>query len=161
MNTVQRVPTTQQGMLKMRAELDRMKKEDRPRIVDAIASARALGDLKENAEYHSAKEQQGLLEAKISKLEDQISRAQVIDVSKMENDGKVIFGTTVHLENQEDSKQLNFTIVGEFEADVSAGKLSVGSPMARAVIGKYEGDIITVNTPSGPVEYEILSVLYG
>ena len=137
-----------------------MKRVNRPAIVKAIAAARALGDLKENAEYHAAKEEQGLLESKIAQLEDQVSRSQVIDISNMVNDGKAIFGSTVTLENQETEKQITFTIVGEYEADVNAGKLSVTAPMVRGVIGKYVEDIITVITPSGPVEYEILTVKY-
>ena len=160
MSTLQRVPVTKNGMQQMRDELERMKKVDRPAVVSAIAAARALGDLKENAEYHAAKEQQGLLEAKISQLEDQVSRAQIIDTSSMKNDGKVVFGSTVMLENQENEKQIRFTIVGEFEADVDNNKLSVVAPIARAVIGKTVGDIAVVNTPGGTVEYEILSVDY-
>lgn len=158
---VDRVPVTKNGLQQMRDELDKMKRIDRPKIVKAIAAARALGDLKENAEYHAAKEQQGILEAKINKLADQISRSQVIDTANLENDGKAVFGCKVVLENQEDGKQLTFTIVGEFEADVNAGKLSVTSPIARAVIGKYVEDIVLVSTPSGPVEYELLSVNYN
>lgn len=157
---VSRVPVTKDGLQQMREKLDQMKRIDRPAIVKAIAAARALGDLKENAEYHAAKEEQGLLESKIAQLEDQVSRSQVIDISNMVNDGKAIFGATVTLENQETEKQITFTIVGEYEADVNAGKLSVTAPMVRGVIGKYVEDIITVITPSGPVEYEILTVKY-
>ena len=160
MNIVQRVPVTKAGIEQMRQELSRMKKVDRPAIVLAIATARALGDLKENAEYHAAKEQQGLLEAKISQLEDQVSRSQVIDLSTMTNDGRVVFGSTISLENQENEKKVQFTIVGQFEADLSQNKLSIISPMARAVIGKMLGDIVAVKTPAGLVEYEILSVDY-
>ncbi len=161
MTTLQRIPVTQEGILALRKELTRLKQTERPLITEAIARARALGDLKENAEYHAAKDQQGLIEAKIAKMEDQMSRAQVIDISKMKNEGKVIFGTTVTLENTETNEQRTFTIVGEFEADIKAGKLSITAPMARAVIGKWVDEIITVNTPSGPVEYTILSVQYG
>ena len=155
-----RVPVTKAGLQKMRDSLDQMKKIDRPRIVDSIARARELGDLKENAEYHAAKEQQGLLEAKIAKLEDQISRSQLIDTASMTNDGKVIFGSRVTIENQDNDKQMTFAIVGEFEADVEAGKLSVASPIARALIGKYVDDEALVETPAGQVEYVILKVDY-
>ena len=157
---VARVPVTKNGLQQMRDKLDNMKKVERPKIVQAIAAARALGDLKENAEYHAAKEQQGLLESKIAKLEDQISRSQIIDISKIKNDGKVIFGSTITIENQNDQKKITFTIVGEFEADVNAGKLSVTAPIARAVVGKFIEDIVVVNTPAGQVEYEILDVQY-
>ena len=150
---MQRTPVTPEGILALRKELKHLKQTERPRISQAIAHARALGDLKE-------KDEQGLLQARIDQLEDQVSRAQVIDVSKMKNDGSVIFGTTVTLKNDETGKNLTFKIVGESEADAGAGKLSVTAPMVRAVVGKKVDDDVAVNTPSGPVEYTILSVEY-
>ena len=161
MNTLQRIPITPNGISALREQLNQLKHTERPAISDAIARARALGDLKENAEYHAAKDQQGLIEAKISKLEDTIGRAQVIDVTKMKNEGKVIFGSTVTLENINTDEEKVFTIVGESEADVNEGKISVTSPIARAVVGKWIDEVVTVNAPSGPIEYTILSVRYG
>lgn len=133
---------------------------ERPRIVNAIADARAHGDLKENAEYHAAREQQGFNEGRIQELEAKLANAQVIDVTAINNEGKVIFGSTVKLINQDDDKESQYQIVGEDEADIKAGRLSVSSPIARALVGKFEGDVVDVTTPNGIVHYEIMQVEY-
>ncbi|MFZ2314629.1 MAG: transcription elongation factor GreA [Gammaproteobacteria bacterium] len=156
---MQKVPMTIEGAEKLREELDRLKHIDRPRIINAIAEARAHGDLKENAEYHAAREQQSFAEGRILEIESKLSLAQVIDVTKMENTGRVIFGATVKLVN-EAGKELHYKIVGEDEADVESNKISVTSPVARGMIGKYEGDSIQVNTPEGASSYEIIEVSY-
>jgi len=150
-----KVPMTIEGAERLRAELKQLKSVDRPRITQAIAEARAHGDLKENAEYHAAKEQQGLSEARIREIESKLADAQVIDVTQIKPTGKVIFGVTVHLLNLDTDKTVIYRIVGEDEADLKQGKLSVASPMARALIGKSEGDEVVVNAPSGAIEYEI------
>lgn len=147
------------GAEKLREELDRLKHVERPRIINAIAEARAHGDLKENAEYHAAREQQSFAEGRIQEIESKLSLAQVIDVTKMDNEGKVIFGATVKLVNDE-GKELNYQIVGEDEADIANHKISVTSPVARGMIGKYEGDAIQVQTPDGIISYEIIEVSY-
>ena len=144
----------------MREELKKLKSEDRPRIIDAIATAREFGDLKENAEYHAAKEQQSLSEARIKDIESKLSNAQVIDIKNIEPSDKVIFGTTITVFNSEVEKSIIYKIVGEDEADAGAGKISFASPLARSLIGKYEGDFIKVETPSGTIEYEIEKVDY-
>lgn len=151
-------PMTVGGQQKLEVELDQLKREERPRIIQAIAEARAHGDLKENAEYHAAKEQQGFIEARIAELESKLSHAQVIDVTQMPNTGKVIFGVTVTLLKVEDDTEMQVQIVGEDEADIKAGKLSYQSPIARAIIGKSLDDAVEVKTPSGAVEYEIVSI---
>ncbi len=148
------------GAAKLNEELDRLKKVDRPTVIQAIAEARSHGDLKENAEYHAAKEQQGFIEGRIREIEHRLSRANIIDVTKLSNDGKVVFGSTVSLTNVETEESMIYQIVGEEEADIRSGKLSFTSPIARAIIGKYEGDSVEVNTPSGLVEYEIGKVQY-
>ena len=137
-----RVPMTKTGEARLREELKKLKSEDRPRVIAAIADAREHGDLKENAEYHAAREQQSFIEGRIQEIEGKLSVAQVIDVTTMENTGKVIFGTTVHLVNMETDEEVTYQIVGEDEADIKAGKLSVSSPIARALIGKNEGEYI-------------------
>ncbi len=154
-----KVPLTAQGADKLRAELKKLKTEDRPRIVDAIAAARAHGDLKENAEYHAAKDQQGLIEARIRDIESKLQNAQIIDVTTLSPSGRVVFGATVLLVDA-DGNEAQYRIVGEDEADIKRGLLSVGAPIARALIGKVEGDSVSVETPSGRREYEIAAVEY-
>ena len=153
-------PITKEGEALLREELKKLKSEDRPRIIDAIATAREFGDLKENAEYHAAKEQQSLSEARIKDIESKLLNAQVIDIKNIEPSDKVIFGTTVTVFNSEVEKSIIYKIVGEDEADAGAGKISFASPLARSLIGKYEGDFIKVETPSGTIEYEIEKVDY-
>ena len=149
---------TKFGESSLRDEVQRLKQVERPRIVAAIAEAREHGDLKENAEYHAAREQQGFCEGRIKDIEAKLSHAQVIDVTQIENTGKVIFGVTVTLINLETEQSVTYQIVGEDEADVKNGKISVTSPIARGLIGKEEGDEVSVTTPGGVVEYEIDSV---
>ena len=153
-----KIPMTKSGESSLRDELQRLKQVERPRIVAAIAEAREHGDLKENAEYHAAREQQGFCEGRIRDIEAKLSHAQVIDVTQIENTGKVIFGVTVTLINLETDQSVTYQIVGEDEADVKNGKISVTSPIARGLIGKEEGDEVSVTTPGGVVEYEIDSV---
>ncbi|WP_299596199.1 transcription elongation factor GreA [uncultured Microbulbifer sp.] len=153
-----RVPMTVEGAEALRAELDDLKKVQRPAVVQAIAEAREHGDLKENAEYHAAREKQGFIEGRLQEIEAKLSMAQVIDVKAIEPSGKVIFGTTVTIIHMEDDSEVTYKIVGDDEADVKKKKISVNSPIARALIGKEEGDIAVVNTPSGAVEYEIDTV---
>jgi transcription elongation factor GreA len=153
-----RVPMTVAGEARLRQELNRLKSEDRPRVIEAIAEAREHGDLKENAEYHAAREQQSFIEGRIQEIEGKLSAAQVIDVTTIQNTGKVIFGTTVHLLNVETDEEVTYKIVGEDEADIKEGKISIGSPIARALVGREEGDVATVQLPSGTAEYEIEKV---
>ena len=148
------------GIEALRKELEELKHVKRPNVIKAIAEARAHGDLKENAEYHAAREQQGFIEARIKDIEAKLSLAQVIDISKIKNEGKVIFGSTVTLFNLVTEEEVTYHIVGEDEADINIGKISVNSPIARAIIGKMEGDEVKVITPGGEVEYEIVSVEY-
>lgn len=155
-----RVPMTAKGAEALQAELEELKKVIRPRIVAAIAEAREHGDLKENAEYHAAREQQGFAEGRIQDIEGKLGNAQIIDITKMTNNGKVIFGSTVILNNLDDDSEIQYQIVGDDEADLKAGKISVNSPIARGLIGKDEGDIANIQTPGGAVEYEIAEVLY-
>ena len=151
-------PMTVQGARALEDELKHLKTELRPQITQAIAEARELGDLKENAEYHAAREQQGMVEAGIRDIEGRLQNAQVIDVTALPHTGKVIFGTTVEIANIETDETVTYQIVGDDEADIKQGKLSVGSPIARALIGKEEGDVVLVKTPGGDVEYEIVAV---
>ena len=151
-------PITLNGIEKLKEELIFLKEKKRPKIVAAIAEARSHGDLKENAEYHAAKEQQGLAEARIREIESKLSRSQVIDILSIPSSGKVIFGTTIKLSNISESLDVSYKIVGEDEADVQRGKISFSSPLARALIAKEEGDLIKFESPSGTKEYEILSV---
>jgi len=153
-------PITKEGEVLLREELKKLKSEDRPRIIDAIATAREFGDLKENAEYHAAKEEQSLTEARIRDIESKLSSAQVIDVTAIESSDKVIFGTTVKVYNSNLEKSLTYKIVGEDEADASAGKISFASPLAKKLIGKFEGDVLQLETPGGLTEYEIEKVEY-
>ena len=148
-------PMTVTGEATLRAELERLKKVDRPRIVAAIAEAREHGDLKENAEYHAAREQQSFNEGRVMEIEGRLGNAQVIDVTTIPRTGKVIFGTTIDLINVETDETLTYRIVGEDEADVKSNLISVGSPIARALIGKEEGDVVVVKAPGGDIEYEI------
>jgi transcription elongation factor GreA len=154
------VPMTKAGEVKLREELHHLKTVERPRIIEAIAEARAHGDLKENAEYHAAREQQGFTEGRIQEVESKLSEAQVIDVTQIPNTGKVIFGVTVKLLNLETQEQVSWCIVGDDEADVKRGKISISSPVARALIGKEVEDVVVVRTPAGEVEYEIEEVLH-
>lgn len=154
------IPMTAKGAERLREELSRLKSEDRPRIIQAIAEAREHGDLKENAEYHAAKEQQAFCEGRISELEAQLSSAQIIDVSKMTPSGKVVFGVTVDLLELETEKEVTYQIVGDLEADIKQNRISISSPIARALIGKEEGDEVIVKAPGGDKEYEIVAVHY-
>lgn len=155
-----RVPMTVAGEKALREELDRLKTVDRPRIVTDIAEARAHGDLKENAEYHAAREQQGFCEGRIQEIEGKLAEAQVIDISKLTASDKVIFGTTVDLLNVETEAMVTYQLVGDDEADVKVGKISINSPIARAIIGKESGDEVVVNAPGGEIVYEIDDVKY-
>ncbi len=150
-----KVPMTVQGEAALRKELEQLKKVDRPRITQAIAEAREHGDLKENAEYHAAREQQSFVEGRIMEIEGKLSHAQVIDVSTLPKSGKVLFGTTVDLINTESDETLSYRIVGDDEADVKKNLISVSSPIARALIGKEEGEVVVVKAPGGDIEYEI------
>ncbi|WP_100638157.1 transcription elongation factor GreA [Marinobacter salexigens] len=156
----ERVPMTIAGEARLREELQQLKSNDRPRVIAAISDAREHGDLKENAEYHAAREQQSFIEGRIQEIEGKLSAAQVIDVTAMENTGRVIFGTTVHLLNVDTDEQVVYKIVGEDEADIKEGKLSISSPIARALVGKSEDDVVAIRVPSGTVEYEIEKVEY-
>ncbi|MDD0973314.1 transcription elongation factor GreA [Pseudomonas fontis] len=151
-------PMTVQGARALEEELTHLTKVVRPKLSQDIGTARELGDLKENAEYHAAREQQGMVEARIRDIEGRLQSAVVIDVTTIPHSGKVIFGTTVEIANVETDERVKYQIVGEDEADIKSGKLSSGSPIARALIGKEEGDVVTVKTPSGVIEYEIVEV---
>lgn len=155
-----KVPLTARGAELLREELKRLKTVDRPRVVRAIAEARAHGDLRENAEYHAAKEQQGFIEGRIREIEGKLSHAQVIDLSKIDAKGRVVFGATVLLFDNGSETEITYQIVGDDEADIREGRISYTSPIARALIGKQEGDEITVRTPNGERYYEILEVRY-
>lgn len=153
-------PMTPNGHKNLTDTLENMKKVERPRIIAAIASARELGDLKENAEYHAAKDEQGHLEAKIRLIEQKLSLAQIIDTSKMENDGRVIFGVQVLITNLNNDTEAKYHIVGEDEADLKIGKISSNSPIAQGLMGKFEGDVVTIMTPDGATEFSIDEVIY-
>ena len=155
-----RPPMTAEGAERLRGELGRLKTVERPRIIEAIAEARAHGDLKENAEYHAAKDQQSFVEGRIAEVEDTLSRAQIIDTSTVNAGGRVVFGATVSILNTETDEELEYKIVGEMEADLKLGLISITSPVARAIIGSEAGDVVVVDTPSGQSEFEILSVHY-
>lgn len=155
-----KTPMTAEGAAALREELHSRKTADRPRITDAIAEARAHGDLKENAEYHAAREQQSFNEGRIADIESKLSNSEIIDVTRIDAGGKVIFGATVEMENVETGDTVVYRIVGEDEADIKAGKVSVNSPVARALIGKKEGEPAVVRAPGGEIEYEILAVRY-
>jgi transcription elongation factor GreA len=155
-----KVPLTVNGAEKLRAELEELKSVVRPRIINAIATARAHGDLKENAEYHAAKEQQSFAEGRIKEIEGKLSNAQIIDVTKVDAGGKVVFGATVEIENLESEQRVTYQVVGEDEANIKENRISIGSPIARALIGKSVEDVVTVKAPSGNIEYEIITVEY-
>lgn len=158
--SITKVPMTVKGAEALRDELNELKSVIRPKITAAIAEAREHGDLKENAEYHAAREQQSFCEGRIKEIEGKLADAEIIDVSKIEPSGRVIFGTTVTLYNLETEESVTYQIVGEDEADVAAGKISVVSPIARAIMGKHEGDEVVVKAPAGDLEFEIESVAY-
>ena len=151
-------PMTVQGARALEEELQHLTKVVRPKLSQDIGTARELGDLKENAEYHAAREQQGMVEARIRDIEGRLQNAVVIDVTSIAHTGKVIFGTTVEIANCETDESVTYQIVGEDEADIKQGKISVGSPIARALVGKQEGDVAVVNTPKGLIEFEIVQV---
>ena len=153
------IPLTKEGAEALKAELNQLKNIDRPKITEAIATAREYGDLKENAEYHAAREQQGLAEARIRDIEAKLSNCQIIDVTTITNEGKVIFGSTVTMVDENDN-EVTYQIVGEDEANVKLNKISVTSPVARAMIGKQVDDLIVVQTPNGEIEYEVTDVKY-
>jgi transcription elongation factor GreA len=157
---MKRTPLTMRGAEALRAELKKLKSEARPNVIKAIAEARAHGDLSENAEYHAAREQQGFIEGRIGELEAKLSTAEIIDTSRMAGTGKIVFGCLVELENQDDGGAVKYQIVGEDEADIKAGKISYSSPIAKALIGKSEGDVVEVRTPGGLKEFEIGDVKY-
>jgi transcription elongation factor GreA len=155
-----KTPLTKKGAQSLKDELDDLKNVRRPKITEAIADARAHGDLKENAEYHAAREEQGLVEARVRDIESKLGNAQIIDVSKLNTNGKVVFGCTVKLENIETEELITYTIVGEDEADIKNNFISYASPFAKALIGKEEGDVAEVRAPAGITEYEITEVRY-
>ncbi|MBL4850935.1 MAG: transcription elongation factor GreA [Gammaproteobacteria bacterium] len=157
---MQKEPVTLKGAERLRAELHQLKSVDRPRVIESIATAREHGDLKENAEYHAAKEQQGFLEGRIQEIEGRLSHAQIIDIAALDPGDKVVFGAKVVLINEANGEKVLYQVVGDLEADISKGLLSINSPVARALIGKEVGDIATVNAPAGEIEYEINSVSY-
>lgn len=152
---------TSQGAEALKNELTRLKTIERPQIIEAIASAREHGDLKENAEYHAAREQQSFNEGRIKELEAKLSHAQIVDISKLPNQGKVVFGSFVHISNLQTSEELSYQIVGEDEADLKVNKISYNSPIGRALVGKFVDDVVVVQTPGGIVEYEITQVEYN
>ena len=155
-----KVPLTARGAEQLRLELEDLKRVQRPRVVEAIAEARAHGDLKENAEYHAAREQQGFIEGRIKELEGKLSHAEIIDVTRLPKNGKVVFGTTVDVLELDKEEEHTFMIVGDDEADIKQGKISISSPIARGLIGKSEGDVALVDAPGGKREFEILEVRY-
>lgn len=155
-----KIPITKVGAERLEAELKELKSVRRPKVIQAIAEAREHGDLKENAEYHAAREEQGFIEGRIKDIEGKLSHAQIIDVTTLKNDGRVVFGTTVDLYDDEEDKEITYQIVGEDEADIKAGKISVSSPVAMALIGKEVDDVAVVKAPGGDKEYEIVDVKY-
>jgi transcription elongation factor GreA len=157
---MKRTPMTLRGAAALRAELKRLKSETRPGIIKAIAEARGHGDLSENAEYHAAREQQGFIEGRIKDIEHKLANAEVIDPAKLPNTGKVVFGAVVELEDQAGGARLIYQVVGEDEADIRAGRLSVTSPIARALVGKSEGEVVDVAAPGGTRSYEIVAVRF-
>jgi len=157
---VSKVPMTVRGHELLQEELKRLKSVDRPRVIQAIAEARAHGDLKENAEYHAAKDQQGFIEARIKQLEGKLSHLHVIDVTSVDAKGKIVFGSTVELLEEDNNEQIEYRIVGEDEADIKNGLISYTSPIARALIGKSEGDVVSFQAPGGEKTFEILEVKY-
>lgn len=156
-----RAPLTTRGAQRLRDELEDLKSTKRPAVIAAIAEARAHGDLKENAEYHAAREQQGFIEGRIKQLEAELSHAQVIDVATLDAGSRIVFGATVQLANTETDEARAYQIVGDLEADIKQGLIAISSPVARALIGKHEGDVVTIEAPGGTHEYEIVSVSYA
>ncbi len=155
-----RVPLTTRGAQRLREELENLKSVKRPEVIAAIAEARAHGDLKENAEYHAAREQQGFIEGRIQQLESSLSHAELIDVSKLNVGSRIVFGATVDLVDEDDEEEITYQIVGELEADIKFGRISVSAPIARALIGRYEGDSVEIQAPGGTHNYEIVAVRY-
>jgi transcription elongation factor GreA len=156
-----RAPLTLQGAQRLRAELEQLKSVQRPAVIAAIAEARAHGDLRENAEYHAAREQQAFIEGRIKQLESELSHADIIDVSKIDVGDKVVFGAKVTIADVETGEEKRYQIVGDLEADIKMGLIAISSPVARALIGKHEGDTVTIEAPGGRREYEIVEVSYG
>jgi transcription elongation factor GreA len=157
---MKRSPMTLRGAEMLRAELKRLKSADRPRVIKAIAEARSHGDLSENAEYHAAREQQGFIEGRIMEIESRLAAAEIIDIASLPATGKVVFGATVELEDQDEGTAVTYQIVGEDEADIRGGRISITSPIARALIGKLQGDIVEVAAPGKTRSYEVVSVRY-
>jgi transcription elongation factor GreA len=157
---MRRAPITAKGAEKFKLALQTLKSVDRPAVITAIAEARAHGDLKENAEYHAAKEQQGFIEGRIAEIEGSLAGAEIIDPSTVNANGRVVFGATVTLINVLDNNEVRYQIVGDLEADIAAGMISISSPISRALIGKQDGDIAVVQAPAGDIEYEIIEVNY-
>jgi transcription elongation factor GreA len=157
---MEKKPVTVKGLENLKSELEDLKNIQRPKVVKAIAEARSHGDLKENAEYHAAKEQQGLIEGRVLTINDLIARANVIDVTKIDNDGKVIFGSTVKVQDLETSKETSYRLVGQDEADISKNLIFYKSPIGKALVGKNKGEMVNVNTPSGERNFEIKDVQY-
>jgi transcription elongation factor GreA len=158
---VKRVPITLRGAEALRIELRTLKSESRPNVIKAIAEARAHGDLSENAEYHAAREQQGFIEGRIQELESKLSNAEIIDVTALTPTGKVVFGATVELEDEDSGAKVTYQIVGEDEADIKAARISYASPIARALLGKEQGDAVEVAAPGGKRNYEVIAVRYA
>jgi transcription elongation factor GreA len=158
---VKRTPITLRGAESLRTELRKLKSEARPNVIKAIAEARAHGDLSENAEYHAAREQQGFIEGRIQELESKLGNAEIIDVTQLTQTGKVVFGTTVELADEDSGAKVSYQIVGEDEADIKLGRISFASPIARALVGKSEGDAVEVTTPGGKRNYEVIAVRYS
>ncbi|MCK5334607.1 MAG: transcription elongation factor GreA [Gammaproteobacteria bacterium] len=153
-------PLTVEGAAALEAELKKLKKEDRPKVIAAIAEAREHGDLKENAEYHAAREQQGFIEGRVQDIEGKLSNSVIIDVTKLNQNGKVVFGVTVELVDEDSGDEVSYKIVGEDEADIKINKISIGSPIAKALIGKEEGEVVEVRTPGGTRTFELVEVKY-
>ena len=157
---MKRTPMTRKGAQRLRDELDNLKRVARPQVIAAIAEARAHGDLKENAEYHAAREQQGFIEGRISEIESKLAACEIIDPATIADQSRVVFGATVELEAEEDGKRVTYAIVGEDEADIRAGRISITSPIARALVGKSEGDVAEVTAPGGNRSFEIVAIRY-
>jgi transcription elongation factor GreA len=157
---MRRMPITINGAEQLKSELQRLKSVERPAVITAIAEARSHGDLSENAEYDAAKERQGFIESRIAEVEAKLANAQIIDPGLLDADGRCVFGATVELEDMDARQVMTYQIVGEDEADLKQGKISISSPIARALIGKYAGDVVEVNAPGGTREYEVLEVKY-
>ena len=155
-----KVPITVSGLEKLREELQYLKRVERPRVIAAIAEARCHGDLRENAEYHAAREQQGFIEGRIKEIEGKLSNAEIIDITSLPPTGRVVFGTTVNLYDEQTDSQVSYQLVGEDEADIKAGRISIASPIARALIGREVGDVVEVMVPDGSRSYEIVEVRY-